>query len=126
MSSSDNSLIMALDQPNIWVKGCAVRYINFINVGAFINLNSDCTMLLENTLMHDLSATFGGVIQMTLSQISIKNCTFRNNFAFYASAILAQSISAVIIEDSLFIGNHAESYGAIRVSTNTVIQIFNS
>ncbi len=66
-NSQENSVINAVDQRNIWIRGCTARYLHFISIGSFISLLSDATLLLENSVFHDNSAYYAGVIQSMLS-----------------------------------------------------------
>jgi hypothetical protein len=127
-SSSNSSLINAIDQPNLVIRGCTVRYVHFIGYGSFIQLYSDTELWLENTLIHgkhshakvsDSSAGYGGAIIVFQANAWITNCTFRNNFAYLAGAILAQDLSGIHIDNTKFIGNYAIICGVIRISANS-------
>ncbi len=66
----------------------------------------------------------GGVIYNTGSHISINNCTFINNTAYYGGAIFANAGTSVEIKNSKFISNTTTGHGgAIAIEKNSPASI---
>lgn len=68
----------------------------------------------------------GGALQIDFNNVVITKCTFRNNFAFYAGAIMVYSNRNTIIRNSSFESNRVdECGGAIIIYTSSTALVEN-
>jgi predicted outer membrane repeat protein len=69
----------------------------------------------------------GGGLQIDFNNITISNCTFQNNYAFFGGAIFVNATRSPSIDDCVFLGNTVrEAGGAIYLYDGSASIISNS
>ena len=85
-------------------------------------IRNDGNITLSNVIFKDSYSDEGGAIKSnsgSATRITIKNCTFSNNYARYGGVLNVKNC-VVDIDDSLFISNYALMYGGVIASAENV------
>lgn len=91
------------------------------NHAFLFSLTGDVPPVLEGITFTGGSATLGGAVALHYATLLIRNCVFRDNYAWEGGALLVQS-SSPIIENCLFLENEAGVYpgGAVFCIANAM------
>ncbi|TNV88077.1 hypothetical protein FGO68_gene10837 [Halteria grandinella] len=111
------SMIRIISAPSVLIEGCRVSDHQFAKQGAFIDISQNSTVLIIGSLFSYLSAHLAGVLFITsMSEATIKDCTFENNCAISEGVFQAIIQSSINIESSRFFQNFAIHNGVFKVA----------